>query len=199
LKKAVGFLLILCCIIPASAFAVNNFYFDVGGTLLQNKDAKFNYGAAWGFGYNLVDKFNIVYHGAFAFAKTDPGETTEFSAQYISQGLGLEYVWYLWKRLGWRSSLLIGVVMLDISEPNLTVLEDYNSLGVGMGLNTGVQWDVTQHVTPFFDVGFHYDYMFSKREYTATTALQQVNVYGITLQLGIRFVFGRNKSIDSEY
>ena len=33
-----------------------------------------------------------------------------------------------------------------------------------MAINTGVQFDLTQHVAPFLDLGFHYDIFLKKRK-----------------------------------
>jgi len=199
--------LILCSLIVlvsgTSAFAINNFYIDAYGAFTTNKDAKIQYGGGGALGYNVTGDFNVIYKMFYTIGVKNPNTNYEYSLNTLSNLVGLEYVFPI-GRLGWKSSLMAGISSLTIKaesdNPNPIVQnwDDNSKSGMGIAgyVTTGIVFNATQHVSPFLDLGFHYDYHTENFYYTADEGF---SVFGFSVLLGVRVTIGNNRSIDADY
>ncbi len=177
-----------------SAFAINNFYIDGFGTSVMNTDARHQFGGGYNLGYNLLDNLNLVHRGIFTSRESTSHPDYNYKAFYA----GAEYIWYFWDRLGLRSGIFAGMSMVDAnwigSKPAWwpdTGNSDIKDSGISLLINTGIQYNITQHIAAFLDIGFHYD-IFSKD-------FEEAAVYGESIMVGVRVTIGKNRRIDDGY
>lgn len=182
-----------------SAFAVNNFYIDAFGTTVMNTDARHQIGGGYNLGYNLLDNLNVIHRGIISSRSSLTAPDYNYMAFYF----GAEYIWYFWDRLGLRSGILAGVGMIDASQsataypawwPGSTSTgysSEISDTGVSIFFNAGLQYNITQHVAAFLDMGFHYD-IYSKD-------FENASIYGEVVMIGVRVTIGKNKKIDAGY
>jgi len=214
-KKAIILTAILFMFVSSSAFALNNFYIDGCGSLITNNDARTQFGGGLGFGYNVVGNWNVLYKFQMTVASMQYKNTEKYmDYDYMSNMAGVEYLWKF-GRIGWRSAILAGVsscsvpyvsysnniTPTDYTDDTITT-KDYSG-GLAFALMSGAQFDVTQHIAPFIEVGFHYDY-FAKDTYQHNYTLDTnkavpLKIYGVNLLVGVRFTIGSNQSISSDY
>jgi hypothetical protein len=199
--------------VSSSAFALNNFYIDGFGSLVTTNDAKTQFGGGLGIGYNIIDSWNLVYKFQMdLYSETYHNTSKTMDYKYMSNLIGVEYVWKF-GRIGWRSSILAGMSSVtipyvgnDFGSPTIYTnheldKDDYSG-GIVMAINTGAQFDLTQHVAPFLDLGFHYDiYSKEKKDYNYNSLMNTspIKLYGINVLVGVRITIGSNSSIGADY
>ena len=124
--------------------------------------------------------------------------------------IGVEYVYPIPKAyMGWKSSVMVGISQLSISDKVVRrdlygyIITDslgypsYRSrqreeTGVTVGIWTGVKFDVSQHVSPFIDIGYHYSFFSGE--------LKNELIHGVHLMFGVRFIlWGGNKNLYEDY
>jgi hypothetical protein len=200
--KRVLVILLFLSIASAPAFAINNIYIDGYGAMVGNNDAESQYGGGFLLGYNVTGELSFVYRNYFtSTSKKLEGEFKDYS--YDAHLVGVEYL-KSFGRLGWRSQALVGYTSVDFPYVyNTGVYDNYSESGLGLFVETGLQYDLTQHISPFVTVGYHYD-MYSKEYPTWNTATlseedNSVKINGLVFNIGVRFVIGENRSIDSDY
>ncbi len=202
--KRVLVILLFLFIASAPAFAINNIYIDAYGAMVGNNDAKSQYGGGVLLGYNVTGGLSFVYRNYFTTASEKlEGKFRDYS--YDAHLLGAEYL-KSFGRFGWRSQALVGYTSVDIPYVYHTVvpleIRNYDDSGFGVFVETGLQYNLTQHISPFVTGGYHYD-MYSKEYQTTADYVNfkdnSVKVNGLVFNFGVRFVIGENRSIDGDY
>ncbi len=171
---------------------MSNVYTDLMGVYNNTGDAETQYGYGFLLGIDIAKDFSFIAKGIMTEISenvNDPDESN-YSHDMFMGGMGYGYTIPAY-RLVWRSSLLIGYSSTDIEERVSYVKSSANDSGICFEITTGIQWNATQHVAPFLDIGYHKSYYTSK--------LQDASIGGFQAMLGFRFYLFDVMSIDEGY
>ena len=187
MKKFHSILFALIIIFSASVLKAN-FLFDVSGMYNDVGDAKTQYGLGMSAGYNIHRDIILSFKFYMSEVTENANEANETKYSYDSWGLGIEYGMPINQvRSTWRNSLVISMSSTRAEEYGYDSSDD----GVSFLLTTGIQFNATQHIAPFVDIGYHYSYH--------TGNLEDENISGVRINVGIRFAWFDTKNIDSDY
>ncbi|HOO72899.1 MAG TPA: hypothetical protein PK926_14175 [Spirochaetota bacterium] len=193
-------LVTLSFVLMISVSAMANVYLDVYGTFLTSGDAEYQYGAGGALGVDFVPDISFIYRGMYAFSTFDGDTLKEKKYGYMLQMLGVEYNYPVPKAyMGWKSSVMIGISELSIEEKkgsldpaNPTDSRTRKEMGFTVGIWTGVKFDVSQHVAPFIDLGYHYSFF--------SGSLEDELIHGVHLMFGVRFtLWKKSRDIYRDY
>jgi hypothetical protein len=179
-------------LVVPSQNALANIYADFIGVYNDTGDAEAQYGFGFLAGVGISKDVSFIARGVMTSLSenvNDPDEAKYSHKMYMG---GVEYGYSIPAyRLVWRSSLLLGYSMTDVEERVNYVKSKTDDSGVCFEITTGIQWNATQHVAPFIDIGYHQSY------YTGN--LQDASIGGFQAMLGIRLYIFNVKSIDEDY
>jgi hypothetical protein len=179
-----------------SATAMASMFIDSYATFLGAGDAKYQYGGGAALGFTLNDRFNILYRGMYTLYNKNATNFNPIKKEYnhMMHILGAEYVYHIDRfHLDWRSSLMAGFskTTMDQVPRGGGLSTNLDDMGVAIALWTGIQFNATQNIAPFFDFGFHKSFF--------TSSLSHKNIWGINMMAGIRFYLGSHRNIDDRY
>ncbi|MCP4134649.1 MAG: outer membrane beta-barrel protein [bacterium] len=186
-------LIVLFLTIPAvkSLYSMPNIYIDAYGILRDMGEGVMKFGGGGNVGIAITDDINILYVFNYTLRPMEPLLTTKRTYTNILYGLQVEYVFPIKAyRLGWKTGITLGMATSDVSFENLTD-QNVNDMGIHAGLNTGIQYDLTQHITPFFELGYAYTSFLNQ--------LSGADMHNFNLNLGVRLTIGSNQSIEEGY
>ena len=188
-KFLFSLLLVVMFVMPSFS---SNMYIDLYGLVSQrdkivhDKEALFAYGGGVRFAWNFWDDFNLITAGEYASKKRDydTPPATHIEYTYMSCLGGIEYIYPIWERFKLQAAVMAGYAhnVLD---------DDDGKTGIGATVlyaEIGIQYDLSQNITPFLTGGGHYNIMH-------TDEFGKDRMSGYDFHIGIRFVLGTNKSI----
>jgi hypothetical protein len=172
--------------------ALPNIYADFMGVYNNAGDAEAQYGYGFLAGVDISKDVSFVARGIMTSISENEKEPDEakYSHKMFMGGIGYGYNIPAY-RLVWRSFLLLGYSETDVEERVNYVKSKTDDSGLCVEITTGIQWNATQHVAPFVDIGYHQSY------YTGN--LQDASIGGFQAMAGIRFYIFNVKSIDEDY
>lgn len=180
---------IIIIITAAPVFALNNIYLDgyrvsAMADKFANGGGKKLYYYGWGAraGYHILGNFNILAAFELASKDGDFGSSPGMQGDYDSMSCigGLEYIhpFPFLEQLKLQAALMGGWASHDIGSQDTNAIVLY--------AEAGVQYDLTQNITPFVTGSFRYD---------MTDSSDFDDSKGFGFRFGVRFVFGSNKPI----
>jgi hypothetical protein len=186
-------LLFIICIFflsITSSFAV--FFIDGQGDYIATGESDPAVGFGLGIGFGLTDDVNFLIRCSAAEVTEDKDTIKETNYSYSFATGGIEYIPSIAAldqyRISWKNSLSIGASMFEVDQRDLN--KEESEMGVIASLKTGLQFNFTQTVAPYFDLGYH------KSFYSSTSDL---SVTGWQVAFGVRFFIFGNKDYDTGY
>jgi hypothetical protein len=185
-----------------STAAAANVFVDGYGAFVGTGDARWQYGGGGALGFTLSRDFNILYRGMYTlYSKDSEFENVnftptfyEFSFSHMMHMVGLEYLYPIDQfRLEWRSSVMAGFssTTMEYKPVSSGLTQTKEDMGLSIALWTGIQFNATQHISPFIDLGFHMSFYQSD--------LSNKHILGLHVMAGVRFYIGDNRGIDEGY
>lgn len=165
-----------------SSFAV--FFIDGQGNSMATSELDPVSGWAVGIGFGITDDVNFLLRASASEAIEDKGLAGELKYEYSYAAVGIEYIppiQILEKyRIYWKNAVNIGTSMFEVSFANGE--DDGVGPGVYTSFHTGLQYNFTQVIAPYIDLGYH------KSFYDST---KDISIKGYQVALGVRFyIFG---------
>ncbi|HNX25011.1 MAG TPA: hypothetical protein PKG60_13270 [Spirochaetota bacterium] len=174
-----------------SSFAV--FFIDAKGDYITTGDFEPVTGFGLGIGFDLTDDVNFLIRCSTATNTENKGAIDEMRYDYSTVTGGIEYIPSIPAldnyRIHWKNSLNLGASMFELDVENATDGKD-SETGFIASFCTGLQFDFTQTVAPFFDLGYH------KSFYSSTSDL---SINGWQAALGVRFFICGSRNYDAGY
>jgi len=185
LNNLIKFLLILLLVnlTAAKLHAIPNIYLDAAGALTDTGEDTMKFGGVGSIGVEILENTNALFR--FSLLKKEEKNGATYDQKILA--VGAEYV-YPFFRFGWKNSIWGGLSMLGIDVSGFPGISDS---GVYLALHTGVEYDLTQHIAPFVEIGYGFSYY--------TGDLDGSNSHSFNFLFGIRVTIGGNKSISKEY
>ncbi len=175
-----------------SSFAV--FFIDGQGNYSATGDYEAVSGGALGFGFSLTDDINFLVKAAMETNKENKGKTNELDYEYDRITGGIEYIPSIdfldQYRFFWRTSINLGAAMFESEMPEVDD-SDKSDMGFHLSIWTGLQFNFTQNIAPFFDVGYHKTYF--------TMGSGDLSISGWQLALGVRFYIGGSRDYNTGF
>lgn len=170
-------------------------YVEGYGAYIGTKSAEWQYGGGGTLGFGLDENFGVLYRGMYTIytATASSSNPQEESHSHMMHMAGLEYLLPLdMIRCEWRSSIMMGFSMTTLSyAPTSGVEEEKMDMGPALAFWTGIQFNATQHLSPFVDIGFHTSFY--------TQSLEEKQILGLHIMAGVRFYIGGNRRIANNY
>lgn len=183
----------LLIILGFSSVSFANFYVDLMGAMIYADDADKQTGFGLGFGYVLTKEIDFYLRGTYSMSTDHANRPNEINYEHITAMVGAAYIpdlSFLERfRLSWKNTLLLGYSRSEVDK-KLTG-EDISCQGFAFAFLTGLQYDVTQIISPFFDIGYHKSFYKGQAN--------ELSVHGFQFDLGVRFYFGHSKKYDAGY
>lgn len=200
LKKVIKFTIIICFF---STAALANFNLDLNfnyGYYLHTPEIgpsmEFNcYGAGLGLGGDVHRDINLVSRMTFITGEKDM-MAANISLLEIGAFLGIEYIPHInaliRNRIKWINTVMFGWCYYEqeFTQP-LGFTDSMDDMGLGMLIATGLQFQIKQHIAPFFLVG--YQKVFYLNKFT------KMAFDNVILMAGFRFSFFKSQTLGSEY
>ncbi|MBN1533903.1 MAG: hypothetical protein JXA20_14635 [Spirochaetes bacterium] len=185
-----------------STAATANVFVDGYGALVGAGSARWQYGGGGALGFTLTRDFNILYRGMYSlYSKDRDFENVNYNPTYYELNfdhmmhlVGLEYMFPIDRfRLQWRSSVMAGFSMTTMEYEPVSggLTQTKEDTGLSIALWTGIQFNATQHISPFIDLGMHMSFYQSE--------LSDKSIVGLHVMVGVRFYIGDNRRIDDYY
>ncbi len=192
----------LFLIVIFSSAAMANVFIDGYGAFVGTNDARYQYGGGGAAGFTLTGNFNILYRGMYTIYAKDSefeivnntGGYWEFSFYHMTHLVGMEYLFPIDAyRLELRGSVLVGFSKTSLEYTPLLqgISQSASDMGFAFAVSAGIQFNATQHISPFFDFGIHKSFYSSE--------LSDRNIWGIQMALGVRFYIVNSRSITASY
>ncbi|HOK03080.1 MAG TPA: hypothetical protein PKX79_11355 [Spirochaetota bacterium] len=173
-----------------SSFAT--FFVDVMGADVNAGDLKNETGFGGALGFDITPSIAFVYRALMTSYTEDQNKPTETEYSFFTNLFGIEFVPNLPQleslQLRWRTSLLIGPAIGEVAPKSGDSASD---MGLDIALWTGLQYDLTQHISPFFEIGYH------KASYE--NDFEKASIGGYQIALGVRFYIFGSRDYTSEY
>ncbi len=186
-------LFILLIIIGFSSASFANFYVDLMGAMVAADDADKQTGFGLGFGYALNQEIDLYLRGTYTMSTAHANSPNEINYDHITAMVGAVYIPNLSFldrfRLSWKNAVLIGYSRTEVDEKLIS--GDIVCQGFAFAFLTGLQYSITQMVSPFFDIGYH------KSFYNGQA--NELSVHGFQFDLGVRFYIGHSRKYDTGY
>jgi len=172
-----------------------NIYIEPFAAYINAGDAKNQIGFGSNFGIDVADGFKIVYQSMYSLMKVKEEiasipVTKDYS--HMTQLLGIEYIPpipFLSKmRLKWKNSLLTGYSSTKVKIDDSGEAKDS---GISALFLTGIEFDVSQHISPFIQAGWQHSFYFQD--------FKDSKIYGIQVIAGIKFSIFRQKELGEFY
>ncbi|HSV97713.1 MAG TPA: hypothetical protein VLM75_12395 [Spirochaetota bacterium] len=181
----------LCGVFLSASVASAAVYLDGMAAYTNAGEAETMLGFGAGVGFQAGENINIFIRG-LAHSKTEDANTADEAGYRHDMVMGVFEYAYAFSEVPfhWIASLGVGMTKTGVERKNLMI--ELSETGVAFGAWTGFLWMATQHIAPYLQVGYH------KSMYADD--FEGENVGGYQVLFGVRFtLFGRNRSIDSDY
>lgn len=189
--KKIFFIVSIIFLSVTSSFAV--FFIDGQGDYMATGDFKpvTGYGLAVGFG--ITNDVNFLIRGSMAETTENVNLFNETRYSYSFVTGGLEYIPpipVLEKyRIFWKNSVNIGASEFRYEQDN-SMMGENKETGLYTSFKTGIQYNFTQIIAPYFDLGYHKSF-YSDNE--------DLSIGGWQMALGIRIYIGGSRDYDNGY
>lgn len=174
-----------------SSFAV--FFIEAQGDYITTGDFEAVTGGGLGIGFSITDDVNFIIRCSTASNTENEGAIDEFSYNYDSATGGIEYTPPISLledyRIYWKNSLNLGASMFEVDVKNAENGED-SETGFIVSFRTGLQYNFTQTVSPYFDLGYHKSYYNSTKD---------LSIAGWQADVGVRFFIFGNRDYETGY
>jgi hypothetical protein len=163
------------------------------GARVNADDLENQTGFGLGLGYGLNEEIGLYFRSTLTEATENANLATEINYGHTTVMAGVVYTPVLpileRFRLSWKNTFLVGYSMseVEIKEVN----EDVNDSGIAASFWTGLQFDATQMISPFFEMGYHKSFYENKME--------DISVQGMQFALGVRFYITNTKKYSEGY
>lgn len=189
--KRLLFILLILAGTASQSFA--SFYVDLMGAMVNAGDLENQSGVGLGLGYVLNDNIDLYFRSTYTLATKNSNQPNEVNYDHITAMAGATFVPTLpfleRFRLNWKNTLLLGYTMSEVDEEFTG--NQIDDQGFGLAFWTGLQFDATQMISPFIEVGYHKSFYGSK--------MDDFSVHGFQYALGVRFYFGNTKKYSKGY
>jgi len=190
--KKLFFIVCIFFISITSSFAV--FFIDGQGDYISTGEFKPVTGYGLGIGFGLTDDVNFLLRCSTASNTEYKGKTYELNYDYTALTGGIEYIPGISLldqfRIQWKNSLNTGVSMLEYDDKS-TILDEGSELGFIVSFKTGLQFNFTQTIAPYFDLGYHKSFY--------SSADSDVSIAGWQVAVGVRFYILGSRDYDTGY
>lgn len=187
-------LIVIIAIMICSTAALANFYID--GMLVSNDtgDTKNQTGLGIKLACSITQDLNIFLRQIVTTATEDPDTINETEYLQLQGLLGGEYV-YRFEQYPLAMSIGagIGLTRSEIKPENSgSGVQDLQETGMGYGAWVGMQWFLTQRITPYIEIGY------TQSQYAED--FKNAHIGGMQAAIGVRFtLLGKNKSLTDRY
>lgn len=186
-------LFIFLIIVGTVSQSFASFYIDLMGAMVNADDLENQTGFGLGLGYGLNDELDLYFRSTLTQASENANLVNEINYDHTTVMGGVVYSPYLPVlerfRVSWKNTLLVGYSMSGV-EFKATGDEE-NDSGVAAAFWTGLQFDATQMISPFFEMGYHKSFYENKME--------DASVQGLQFALGVRFYLTNTKKYSEGY
>lgn len=190
--KRILVIILFMLLTTANSFAV--VFIDAFGANVDAGDMENQLGYGLGFGIDINSDLNFIVRSALTSAIKDKDKTTETDYEHFTALAGLEYIPQIPAlrslRLSWKNSFLLGMSNSEVSVENVQNGE-VSDMGVACAFWTGLQYDLTQVISPFIDLGYHSSFYQNK--------LEDASVNGYQIAFGIRFYLTGSRDYTGDY
>lgn len=173
-----------------SSFAA--FFIDGYGANIDAGDLKNQTGLGFALGFGITPNINFKFASTMTDYTENANKPDEINYEHLTFLGGIEFIPYFPQleayRIQWRSSLLVGA---GKSSVELKTGEEVSDMGTVISFWTGLQYDLTQTISPYLEIGYH------KASYTHD--FEKASVGGYQIAIGVRFYVFGNKDYTSEY
>ncbi|HOP29333.1 MAG TPA: hypothetical protein P5120_05575 [Spirochaetota bacterium] len=191
MKKVLAIILFIF-ISTADSFAV--IFVDAFGANVDAGDLENQIGFGLGLGFDINSDLNFILRTAMTSVTEDKDKTTETEYDHFTALAGIEYVPQIPAlrnfKMSWKNSFLIGMSNSEVSVENVQDGE-VSDMGVACAFWTGLQYDLTQVISPFIDLGYHSSFYQNKME--------DASVHGYQVAFGIRFYLTGSRDYTGDY
>ncbi|HPR38109.1 MAG TPA: hypothetical protein PLT13_10985 [Spirochaetota bacterium] len=191
MKKVLAIILFIF-ISTADSFAV--IFVDAFGANVDAGDLENQIGFGLGLGFDINSDLNFILRTAMTSVTEDKDKTTETEYDHFTALAGIEYVPQIPAlrnfKMSWKNSFLIGMSNSEVSVENVQDGE-VSDMGVACAFWTGLQYDLTQVISPFIDLGYHSSFYQNKME--------DASVRGYQVAFGIRFYLTGSRDYTGDY
>lgn len=188
--KKIAAIIIFFFIASTNSFAL--VFIDGFGSYVQADDLKNQIGGGAGFGFDLTSDLNFIAKMAITNVTENPDDPDETKYEHMTYLAGVEYVPVIPVlqnyRVKWRTSILLGGSNSEVEAENTDSISDN---GIAWAFWTGIQYDLTQVISPFFDLGYHSSYY--------TNEFEDAKVQGFQIELGLRFHITGSRDYTGDY
>ena len=190
--KKLFFIISIFFISISTSYAV--FFIDGQGDYMATGEFKPVTGFTAGIGFGLTDDVNILIRSSFATNTENADLADEIKYEYSALATcGIEYVppvdFFEEYRILWKSSIHLGASEFRLEGESI---ED-EDLGPSLlaSFHTGLQYNFTQIISPYFDLGYH------KSFYKSGST--DVSIKGWQVAVGIRFYIFGSRDFNNGY
>jgi len=187
--KRLLFIILLVMGFSSASFA--NFYVDLMGAMVNADDLENQTGLGIGLGYGLNDELDLYFRSTYTEATENANLINEISYEHITAMAGIAFTPRFPVlerfRLNWKNTFLVGYTMSEV----ISDFGDGSDSGLALAFWTGLKYDATQMISPFFDVGYHRSFYQNK--------MKDISVKGLQFAIGARFYFGNTKKYSTGY
>lgn len=184
-------------LVLSSSLASANVYLDVIGTYTRTDDIWDQFGGGGALGIDVTGNVSFFFRSMYSTRTLHPKADNEESYSHITGLFVVQHKLQLMNLpLFWTASLGLGAsrseVHYEILENTPGAESEISDLGPAAAFWTGILYVWTQHLSPFFEVGYHRSFY--------NQDFDEKDVEGVQVFVGIRFTFfGKNRSIFDEY
>jgi len=186
-------LFILLMVVGFSSASFANFYVDLMGAMVNTDDLENQTGLGLGLGYGLNDEIDLYFRSTYTEATDDPNTPLEINYEHMTFMAGIAYTPIIPVlnrfRISWKNTFLAGYSMSDVDLKDFG--ESVSDSGLALAFWTGLKYDATQMIAPFFDIGYHKSFYQNKME--------DISVQGFQFAFGIRFYLTNTKKYSTGY
>lgn len=190
--KRILAIIIFFFIASVNSYAV--FFIDGYGAYINAGDLKNQLGGGLGLGTDINSDLNFLFRAASTSATENPDDPDEVNYEHLTALAGVEFVPQIQElrnyRLSWKTSILAGISNSEVEMENVSGKSD-SEMGFACAIWTGLQYDVTQVVAPFIDLGYHSSFYRDK--------MKDASVQGYQVAFGIRFYLTGNRDYTGDY
>lgn len=191
MKKVLAIILFIL-ISASNSFAV--IFVDGFGAYVNAGDMENQLGFGAGLGFDINSDLNFLFRAAMTSVTENKDETDETDYEHFTALAGVEYVPQINAlrsyRLSWKNSILVGMSNSEASMENVQKGE-VSDMGVACAFWTGLQYDMTQIISPFIDLGYHSSFYQNK--------LKDESIRGYQVAFGIRFYLTGSRDYTGDY
>ncbi len=192
--KKLLFTIIIFSLSISSSFA--SFFVNGGGNYMYTGGFIPVYGFEGGAGFSLNENINFLLDGSYALStENDNDKINKKKYVYKFYTGGIEYIPTLdifeKNNIYWKNTLSVGAS--TVSRKGHTGganAEDQHS-GLFTMFKTGLQYNFTQVISPYFDLGYHKTFF--------NTAKTSLSIGGLEFDFGVRFYIFGNRDFESGY